>query len=74
MTQIHDTIAEVTARIEARSKDSRAAYLEMIRARRPSGFARTKLTEGNLAHASAGCAVLEKTQILGSGWPNIGEL
>ena len=72
MTQIHDTIAEVTARIEARSKDSRAAYLEMIRARRPSGFARTKLTEGNLAHASAGCAVLEKTQILGSGWPNIG--
>ena len=30
MTKIHDTIAEVTARIEARSKDSRAAYLEMI--------------------------------------------
>lgn len=72
MTKIHDTIAEVTARIEARSKDSRAAYLEMIRARRPSGFARAKLTEGNLAHASAGCAVMDKTQILGNGWPNIG--
>ena len=72
MTKIHATIAEVTARIEARSKDSRAAYLEMIRARRPEGFARTKLTEGNLAHASAGCAVLDKTQILGSGWPNVG--
>ena len=40
MTKIHDTIAEVTARIEARSRDSRAAYLEMIRARCPSGFAR----------------------------------
>lgn len=72
MVQIHDTIANVTARIEARSRDSRAAYLEMIRARRPDGFARTKLTEGNLAHASAGCAVMDKTQILGSGWPNIG--
>ena len=72
MPQIHDTIAAVTARIEARSKDSRAAYLEMIRSRRPDGFARTKLTEGNLAHASAGCVVMDKTQLLGTGWPNIG--
>lgn len=72
MTQIHQTIANVTARIEDRSRDSRAAYLELIRSRRPDTFARTKLTEGNLAHASAGCAVLDKTQILGSGWPNIG--
>lgn len=72
MTKIHDTIAAVTARIEARSKDSRAAYLELIRSRRPSGFARNKLTEGNLAHASAGCAVMEKTQILGAEWPNLG--
>lgn len=72
MPQIHDTIAAVTARIEARSKDSRAAYLEMIRSRRPDGFARSKLTEGNLAHASAGCVVMDKTQLLGTGWPNIG--
>lgn len=72
MTKIHDTIAAVTARIDARSKDSRAAYLELIRSRRPTGFARNKLTEGNLAHASAGCAVMEKTQILGAEWPNLG--
>ncbi|MEO1324018.1 MAG: phosphogluconate dehydratase, partial [Pseudomonadota bacterium] len=72
MPKIHDTIAEVTARIEARSRDSRAAYLDLIRHRKPEGFARNKLTEGNLAHASAGCAVLDKTQILGSGWPNVG--
>lgn len=72
MPQINDTIAEVTARIEARSRDSRAAYEEMIARRRPTGFARAKLTEGNLAHASAGCAVLDKAQILGTGWPNIG--
>ncbi len=72
MTQIDQTIAAVTARIEARSKHSRAAYLDLIRARRPDGFARSQLTEGNLAHASAGCAVIDKTQLLGSGWPNIG--
>lgn len=72
MTPIDQTIAAVTARIEARSKHSRAAYLDLIRARRPDGFARSKLTEGNLAHASAGCAVIDKTQLLGSGWPNIG--
>lgn len=72
MTPIDQTIAAVTARIEARSKHSRAAYLDLVRARRPDGFARSKLTEGNLAHASAGCAVIDKTQLLGSGWPNIG--
>ncbi|MEM9842823.1 MAG: dihydroxy-acid dehydratase, partial [Pseudomonadota bacterium] len=72
MPKIHETIAEVTARIEARSQDSRAAYLEMVQSRRPSGFARMTLTEGNLAHASAGCSVIDKVQILGTGWPNIG--
>ncbi|MFN3607478.1 MAG: phosphogluconate dehydratase [Hyphomonas sp.] len=72
MTQLHPVIVEVTRRIEARSKDSRAAYLEMIRARRPKTFARTRLHEGNIAHASAGCAIIEKSQILGAGWPVIG--
>ncbi|MGB2179203.1 MAG: phosphogluconate dehydratase, partial [Hyphomonas sp.] len=72
MTKLHPKIAEVTERIRERSAESRAAYLEMIRARRPNGFARGRLTEGNLAHASAGCAVIEKTQLLGAGWPNIG--
>ncbi|MEO0608162.1 MAG: phosphogluconate dehydratase [Pseudomonadota bacterium] len=72
MAKINETIAEVTARIEARSRDSRAAYEALMQRRRPTGFARAKLTEGNLAHASAGCAVMDKTQLLGSGWPNIG--
>lgn len=72
MTELHPVIAEVTARIEARSKDSRAAYLDMIRSRRPNGLARTKLTDGNLAHASAGCAVMDKVELLGGSWPNIG--
>jgi phosphogluconate dehydratase len=72
MTPLHPKIQEVTARIEARSKETRDAYLEMIRSRRPSAFARTRLHEGNIAHASAGCAVIEKAQILGAGWPVIG--
>ncbi|MFN3312468.1 MAG: phosphogluconate dehydratase [Hyphomonas sp.] len=72
MTKLHPKIKDVTARIEARSKDTRDAYLEMIRSRRPSTFARMRLQEGNIAHASAGCAVIEKTQILGAGWPVIG--
>ncbi|MEL6473478.1 MAG: dihydroxy-acid dehydratase, partial [Pseudomonadota bacterium] len=69
---MHPVIETVTARVKARSEESRAAYLELIRSRRPSGFARKRLTEGNLAHASAGCAVIDKMQILGDGWPNIG--
>ena len=70
--KLNPVVEAVTARIEERSKDSRAAYLEMIRSRRPTTFARSRLTEGNLAHQSAGCAVMEKTQILGAGWPVIG--
>ncbi len=69
---MNPAIAEITARIEARSRESRAEYLKMVRSRRPDGYARRKLTEGNLAHVSAGCAVIDKVQILGDGWPNIG--
>jgi len=71
-TKIHPVIDDVTKRIDKRSTDTRAAYLNMIRANRPETFARMRLTEGNLAHASAGCAVMDKAQLLGAGWPNIG--
>ncbi|MEL6663959.1 MAG: phosphogluconate dehydratase, partial [Pseudomonadota bacterium] len=72
MTTLHPKVAEVLARIEERSRESRAAYLDLIRARKPDGFARKRLTEGNQAHASAGCAVMDKAQLLGAEWPNIG--
>lgn len=71
-SKLNPVVEAVTARIDARSRESRAAYLEMVRSRRPATYARARLTEGNLAHQSAGCAVIEKTQILGSGWPVIG--
>ncbi|RIJ21314.1 phosphogluconate dehydratase [Henriciella barbarensis] len=72
MTTLHPRIQEVTERIEKRSAETRATYLELIRGRKPDGFARQKLADGNLAHASAGCAVMDKTQLLGANWPNIG--
>ena len=72
MTELHPKVAEVLARIEERSRDTRAAYLGLIGARKPDGFARKRLSEGNQAHASAGCAVMDKAQLLGAEWPNIG--
>jgi len=71
-SKLNPVVETVTARIEARSAESRAEYLAMIRSRRPTAFARARLSEGNLAHASAGCAVIEKAQVLGANWPVIG--
>lgn len=72
MTALHPEILRITERIATRSKNSREQYLELIRANKPDGYARKRLTEGNQAHASAGCAVMDKVQLLGANWPNIG--
>ena len=69
---LNPKIAEVLARIEKRSKDSRTEYLDMVRSRRPEKFARKRLSEANQAHASAGCTSLDKLQLLGDSWPNVG--
>ncbi|MEO9968655.1 MAG: phosphogluconate dehydratase [Hyphomonadaceae bacterium] len=69
---MHPKVREVTDRIIARSSDTRAAYLDMVRNNRPTGFARQRLTEGNLAHAAAACSALDKVELLGGGWPNLG--
>lgn len=68
---MHPIISNVVSNIEERSKDSRQAYLELIRSRRPEGLVRSRLTEGNLAHVSAGCSATDKIQLLGGNWPNI---
>jgi phosphogluconate dehydratase len=72
MTALHPAVQAVTDRIIARSSDARASYLDMVRQNRPHGFARQRLTEGNLAHAAAACSVLDKAELLGGGWPNLG--
>ncbi|MEL7129664.1 MAG: dihydroxy-acid dehydratase, partial [Pseudomonadota bacterium] len=69
---MNPVVSEVTARLEKRSAASRTAYLEMVRAERPDRFSRLRVSEGNLAHASAGCAVRDKAELLGAHWPNIG--
>jgi phosphogluconate dehydratase len=65
-------IQDVTARIIERSKKTRAAYLADCKANMRPGPRRKRLTEGNIAHASAACPVLEKTELLGAKWANIG--
>ncbi len=65
-------IQDVTERIIERSKTTRAGYLADCKANMRPGPRRRRLTEGNIAHASAACPVLEKTEILGAKWANLG--
>ena len=62
----------VTDRIIERSAATRAGYIDDCRANMRSGPRRKRLSEGNIAHATAACPVLEKTELLGARWPNIG--
>ena len=65
-------LIEITERIRARSKNSRAAYLARIQAMRDAGPARPHLSCGNLAHAIAACSESEKAKLLQDGMVNIG--
>ena len=68
---LHPTLEKVTARIVARSRGPRAAYLEMIDRARHSGVNRPTLSCGNLAHAFAASGE-DKPTIRTGGGPNIG--
>ncbi|MCA1661024.1 MAG: phosphogluconate dehydratase [Novosphingobium sp.] len=50
---VHPTLERVTARIEARSRGARSAYLELIERSREAGVNRPTLSCGNLAHGFA---------------------
>ncbi|MEO1046459.1 MAG: phosphogluconate dehydratase [Pseudomonadota bacterium] len=50
---LNPVVADVTDAIVARSRDSRAAYLEMIGKARDAGVHRPKMSCGNLAHGFA---------------------
>lgn len=69
---ISPKLADVTARIIKRSEKTRAAYLAAVESQMRDGPRRLRLTEGNLAHASAACPLHDKTQLFGAKWPNIG--
>lgn len=72
MAELNATLAAVTERIAQRSAKRRRRYLDLIAAYDPSVPARTKIAEANQAHTSAGCAVMDKIQLLGGKWPSIG--
>jgi len=69
---LNPVIAEVTARIVGRSKDSRAAYLANMQHAIDSQPGRAKLSCANWAHAFAASPGVDKVRALDPNAPNIG--
>ena len=53
MSTLHPVVAEVTERVRARSRVTRAAYLELTERQREGGIGRPRLSCGNFAHGFA---------------------
>ena len=68
---LNPTVAKVTERIVARSRDSRGEYLDRMRAAAEAGPARAHLTCGNQAHAYAAMGQDKATLAEGRA-PNVG--
>ena len=71
-SQLHPVVAEVTARIIDRSRDSRADYLARIEAAGDAGAPRGKLSCANFAHAFAASSPADKVRALDARTVNIG--
>jgi phosphogluconate dehydratase len=71
MTELHPEIAAVTDRVIARSRATRAAYLDLIERQRDAGTNRASLSCGNLAHGFA-AAEGDKSTIRAGRAMNIG--
>ncbi|MGL5447223.1 MAG: phosphogluconate dehydratase [Rhabdaerophilum sp.] len=72
LTPVSSMLDVVLKRIEARSRETRTAYLAMIRRVRANNPPRRKLSCGNLAHAAAACGVGDKEKVANATAPNIG--
>ena len=68
---VHPRLAEVTARIVARSRSSRGDYLARMAAARSSEPSRAQLACTNLAHGFAAAEAGDKQQLKLGRWPNI---
>ncbi|MDR3511775.1 MAG: phosphogluconate dehydratase [Caulobacteraceae bacterium] len=68
---MHPVVADVTARIEARSRDRRADYLERMDAAHQAAPGRAKLSCANFAHAFAAAPAADKLRIMDPAAPNI---
>ncbi len=65
-------IEAITRRLVERSKPSREAYLDRVRAQIGRGVHRSVLSCGNLAHGFAACSVGDKAALAGDQIPNLG--
>lgn len=69
---LNPVVAEVTARIVERSRQTRADYLRRMDAGSVSGPGRAKLSCANWAHAFAGQTVADKLTAMTGAQPNLG--
>lgn len=69
---LNATVEAVTARIEARSRDSRQAYLASMERTMALFPPRRTLSCGNMAHAFAACQPADKSTIAGMKAANLG--
>lgn len=65
-------LIEITDRIIARSRESRAAYLAKVESMRSKGPARKRLGCANLAHGFAACNSSDKEALAEGDAPNLG--
>ena len=72
MATLNPTIAEVTERIRARSRETRADYLARMDEARGAGPARQTLSCGNLAHGFAAAPLGDKLRLRGAEAVNVG--
>jgi phosphogluconate dehydratase len=70
--KLNSTIEAITARIIARSAESRSVYMNQMQQARINGVARSAMSCGNLAHAYAGCSAHEKDALAENELKNIG--
>lgn len=69
---MHPVVEQVLARVEARSVDARAAYLERIEAARSRPKGRNDISCGNLAHAFAAAVPADKLRLAAGVAANVG--
>lgn len=68
---MNETIKNITQRIKDRSKQTRAAYLELMKSAQQNRVTRGDLACGNLAHAFAACNDGEKDDLSNEVKPNL---
>jgi phosphogluconate dehydratase len=69
---MNPTVANVTQRIRARSRETRAVYEDRMKRAAEAGVHRAHLSCGNLAHVTAGCSAPDKERIARTDAGNIG--